>query len=35
MFLDDKLNFGEHLKDINKVNKSTRLLRKLQMILPR
>ena len=36
MFLDNKLNFGEHLKYItNKVNKSIGLLRKLQMILPR
>ena len=36
MFLDDKLNFGEHLKYINnKVTKYTELLRKLQMILPR
>ena len=36
MFLDNKLNFGEHLKYItNKVNKSTVLLCKLQMILPR
>ena len=36
MFLDNKLNFGEHLKYItNKVDKSTRLLHKLQMILPR
>ena len=34
MFLDNKLNFREHLKDItNKVNKSIGLLRKLQMIL--
>ena len=34
MFLDNKLNFGEHLKYItNKVNKSIGLLRKLQMIL--
>ena len=34
MFLDNKLNFREHLKYItNKVNKSTGLLRKLQMIL--
>ena len=30
MFLDGKLNFGEHLKYItNKVNKSTGLLRKI------
>ena len=36
MFLDNKLNFGEHLKHItNKVNKPIWLLRKLQMILPR
>ena len=36
MFLDDKLNFGEHLKYIaNKVNKSIGLLRKLQNLLPR
>ena len=36
MFLDNKLNFGEHLKYItNKVNKSIVLLCKLQMILPR
>ena len=36
MFLDNKLNFGEHLKYItNKVNKSIGLLRKLQMSLPR
>ena len=36
MFLDNKLNFGEHLKYItNKVNKSIGLLHKLQMILPR
>ena len=36
MFLDDKLNFGEHLKYIaNKVNKSIELLRKLQNLLPR
>ena len=35
MFLDNKLNFCEHLKYItNKVNKSIGLLRKLQMILP-
>ena len=34
MFLDNKLNFREHLKYItNKVNKSIGLLRKLQMIL--
>ena len=34
MFLDNKLNFLEHLKYItNKVNKSIGLLRKLQMIL--
>ena len=36
MFLDDKLNFGEHLKYIaNKVNKSIGLLSKLQNLLPR
>ena len=36
MFLDDKLNLGEHLKYIaNKVNKSIGLLRKLQNLLPR
>ena len=36
VFLDDKLNFGEHLKYItNKVNKSIGLLCKLQLILPR
>ena len=36
MFLDDKSNFGEHLKYItNKVNKSIGLSHKLQMILPR
>ena len=36
MFLDNKLNFDEHLKYItNKVNKSIGLLRKLQTILPR
>ena len=36
MFLDNKLNFGEHLKYItNKVDKSIGLLHKLQMILPR
>ena len=36
MFLDDKLNFGEHLKYItNKVIESIGLLRKLQLILPR
>ena len=36
MFLDNKLNFGEHLKYINnKVSKSIGLLRKLQMSLPR
>ena len=34
MVLDDKLNFGEHLKYITKkVNKPIELLRKLQMIL--
>ena len=36
MILDNKLNFQEHLKNIlNKVNKITGLLRKLQNILPR
>ena len=36
MILDTKLNFQEHLKNIlNKVNKTIRLLRKLQTILPR
>ena len=36
MILDDKLNFGEHLKHIaDKVNKSIGLLRKLQNLLPR
>ena len=36
IFLDNKLNFGEPLKQItNKVNKSIGLLRKLQIILPR
>ena len=36
MFLDGKLDFGEHLQYItNKVNKSIGLLRKLQLILPR
>ena len=36
MFLDDKSNFGKHLKNTNdKVNKFIGLLRKLQMILPR
>ena len=36
MFLDDKLNFGEHVKYItNKVNKSIGLLHKLQLILSR
>ena len=35
MFLDDKLNFGEHLKCITKkTNKSIGLLCKLEMILP-
>ena len=34
MFLDEKLNFGEHRKYIvKKVNKSIGLLRKLQMVL--
>ena len=36
MILDTKLNFQEHIKNIlNKVNKTTGLLRKLQNILPR
>ena len=36
MFLDDKLNFMEHLKyTINTVNKPIKLLRKLQIILLR
>ena len=36
MFLDDKLNFGEHLKYIaNKNNKSIGPLRKLKKLLPR
>ena len=40
MFLDDKLNFGEHLMNIanevcNIANKSIGLLRKLQKLLPR
>ena len=36
MLLDNKLNFGEHLKYItNKVNKFIGLLHKLQIILPR
>ena len=36
MLLDDKLNFGEHLKYIaNKINKSIGLLHKLQNLLPR
>ena len=36
MFLDDQLNFGKNLKYItNKVNKSIRLVCKLQMILSR
>ena len=36
MFLDNKLNFGEHLKYIsNKVNKSIGLLHNLQNSLPR
>ena len=35
MFLDAKLDFKEHLKNMSvKVNKSTALLRKLQSILP-
>ena len=36
MFLDEKLNFGEHLRYIaSKVNTSIGLLRKLQKCLPR
>ena len=36
MFLDSKLNFGEHLKYItSKVNNSIGLLHRLQLILPR
>ena len=36
MTLDNKLNFQKHLKNIlNKVNKTIRLLQKLQNILPR
>ena len=36
IFLDPKLDFKEHLKNMSvKVNKSTALLRKLQSILPR
>ena len=36
MFFDDKLNFREHLKyTTTKINKPIRLLRKLQLILPR
>ena len=36
MFLDDQLNFGEHLMYIaNEVNKSIGLLCKLQKLLPR
>ena len=36
MFLDDKLNFGKHLKYItNKVSKFIGLLHKRQIILPR
>ena len=36
MYLDPKLDFLEHLKNIQaKVNKSIALLRKLQTILPR
>ena len=36
MILDNKLNFQKHLKNIlNKVNKTTGLLQKLQNILPR
>ena len=35
MFLDRKLNFSEHLKTIfHKTNKTIRLLRKLQTLLP-
>ena len=36
MFLDSKLNFGEHLKTIfHKTNKTIELLRKPQTLLPR
>ena len=36
MFLDDKLNFGKHLKYItNKISKFIGLLHKRQIILPR
>ena len=36
LFLDEKLNFGEHLRYMtNKVNTSIGLLRKLQKCLPR
>ena len=36
MFLDEKLNFEEHLKNIlNKVNKGIGILRKLRHVLPR
>ena len=36
MFLDDKSNFGKHLKCItNKINKSIGRIRELQIILPR
>ena len=36
MFLDNKLNFGKHLKySTNKFDKSIGFLRKLQLILPR
>ena len=36
IILDTKLNFQEHIKNIlTKINKTTRLLRKLQSILPR
>ena len=36
MFLDFKLNFQEHFENtLNKINKTIRLLRKLQSSLPR
>ena len=36
MYLDAKLNFQEHLNNaLSKVNKTTRLLRKLEAFLPR
>ena len=36
MILDNRLNFQEHLKNIqNKINKTVGLLQKLQHILPR